>query len=133
MNFEIIFQKHKILDKLQSFTATQNGNYAVIITENSCETISDCIEVNSLSVEGTDMLSFNLHPNPFSDAINIQLPFGVDKANVKIMNIEGKVVYATELNSNQSTINELQTLSKGVYLMQLAFDSGQVTTYKIIK
>lgn len=49
------------------------------------------------------------------------------------MNIEGKVVHTTKLNSNKSTINELQTLSKGVYLLQLTFDSGQVSAHKIIK
>jgi hypothetical protein len=91
---------------------------------NSCSTLS------ANQFEQTEMKTY---PNPFTDAINIQLPLGVDKATVKIMNIEGKVVYATELYSNQSTINELQTLSKGVYLMQLTFESGQVATYKIIK
>jgi predicted outer membrane repeat protein len=117
----------------QSFTATQNGNYAVIITENSCETISDCIEVNSLSVEGTDMLSFNLHPNPFSDAINIQLPIGVAKASVKILNLDGKVVYTTQINNNQSTIGQLQFLSNGLYILQLSLENGQTITKKIIK
>jgi hypothetical protein len=111
-----------------------NRNISIFGNASGC---SDFLEVsNSCSTLSTDQFEqteMKTYPNPFTDAINIQLPLGVDKASVKIMNIEGKVVYATELNSNQSTINELQTLSKGVYLMQLTFNSGQVSTYKIIK
>jgi predicted outer membrane repeat protein len=117
----------------QSFTATQNGNYAVIITENSCETISDCIEVNSLSVEGIDLIGFKLHPNPFSDAITIQLPMGVEKASVSILNMDGKVVYKTQINRNQSSINQLHSLAKGLYLMQVSLENGQTITKKLIK
>jgi hypothetical protein len=109
-------------------TITISGNAAgcsgLVEVSNSCATLS----VNQF--EPMEMITY---PNPFTDAIIIQLPVGVAKATVKIMNLEGKVVYATELNSNQSTINELQSLSKGVYLMQLTFESGQVATYKIIK
>lgn len=117
----------------QIFTATQIGNFAVIITENSCETISDCIEVNSLSVNSTNQLSFKLYPNPFTDSINIQLPMGVDKASVKIMNVEGKVVYSTQINNNQSTIGQLQSLNNGLYLMQVSLENGKVITKKLIK
>jgi predicted outer membrane repeat protein len=117
----------------QNFAATQNGNFAVVITQNLCEIISDCIEINSLSIDRTNLLSFKLYPNPFSDAINIQLPVGIDKASIKIYNVVGEMVYVTQIDKNQTTIGQLQALTNGLYLLQVSLDNGQTITKKLIK
>jgi hypothetical protein len=87
----------------------------------------------ALSIEEFNSFSFSVYPNPFTDSINIQIPSGITKASVKIMNIEGKVVHTAQLTRNQDSINELQTLAKGLYLMQLTLDNGEVATYKLVK
>jgi alpha-tubulin suppressor-like RCC1 family protein len=78
-------------------------------------------------------IQIQVYPNPFTDNITLQLPLGVTKASVRIMNIEGKVVHTAQLTRNQDSISNLQTLAKGLYLMQLSLDNGEVATYKIVK
>lgn len=111
-----------------------NRNISITGNASGCSNLTEVsASCATLSTNQFEQKEIKTYPNPFTDFINIQLPLGVDKASVKIMNVEGKVVYTALLNNNQSNINDLQTLSKGVYLLQLTFDNGQVATYKIVK
>lgn len=87
----------------------------------------------SLSVSDFIGIDINASPNPFTNAINIQLPVGVDKASVKIMNVEGKVVVSQTVSPNNNSVNGLESLQNGLYLLQMSFENGQTFIKKIIK
>jgi hypothetical protein len=49
----------------QSFTATANGNYAVIITQNACSDTSVCVLILSVGTNSLSLIqAVNIYPNP---------------------------------------------------------------------
>lgn len=84
-------------------------------------------------IEGTSPeFEVTIHPNPFSSIINIQHN-SEDDINVNIFDTAGKLVYKDLLNVTgpNHSIN-LETLSSGVYLVNLK--SNQLTYFtKLIK
>lgn len=58
----------------QTFSPSQNGNYAVVITENNCVDTSECVLINSLSVEeGLQLSETSIYPNPTNGKVRIEL------------------------------------------------------------
>lgn len=114
----------------QNYTPISNGNYSVKITLNSCTETSFCKSVNTLSVDDFNAEDFMLYPNPFFSVLNIQIP-AFDKAQVQILDINGKVIIEETLTEQSQRVN-LTTLSKGFYLIELTID-GIKTSKKLIK
>ena len=108
----------------QSFTATENGSYAVDITINGCTERSACIEVNSLSIsDNSNDPTFSIYPNPTSDLITITVP--VNK--VVIYNLAGKKV--KEEISRTFSVKELPA---GVYFLNIESEEG-IAIRKLVK
>lgn len=108
----------------QSFTPVQDGNYAVILTTNGCQDISDCV---AFAVLGTQ--SFNgetqdlvIYPNPVKDNFEIRTNIPVKK--IAIYNALGMLV-ATE--------NNLSSLPKGVYGVEVYLADHSVVFRQLIK
>lgn len=117
----------------QSFTPTQNGNYAVIVTKNGCKDTSECINVivNNSSVNDFNHNNFKIYPNPFDHVINI------DNVN---LSIKSMILYdqlgrkLIELNIiNQLNQIDLSLLNSGVYTLELISNQGESIKNKIIK
>ena len=68
-----------------------------------------------------------------TDRVEVQLPAGVQRADIKLMNLTGKVVYSSRLNSSNAVIKDISQLNSGLYLLQVELETGQKLTYKIIK
>ncbi|WP_299313842.1 T9SS type A sorting domain-containing protein [uncultured Aquimarina sp.] len=109
----------------QSFTATENGNYAVEITINGCTERSSCFVVATLSNEEEEIIinQLRVYPIPTIGLVNISIP--IKKATV--YNIIGKKVFET-LN-NPFDISEL---SSGVYFINIEGEKGTIIK-RIIK
>ena len=109
----------------QSYTATANGNYAVVITDGNCSDTSDCVAISTVGLEAEDF-SFNIYPNPVTDNLNIN--FNGNYETFKIFNATGQSVKSGDA---VSTIN-LQAIPRGIYFLQLN-TSDTVLTRKFIK
>ncbi len=106
----------------QSFTPTVNGNYAVIITENGCEEISECTEVIIIGVEEQKNESLVIYPNPSAGVFNFQSEQGIQ--SVQVFDLSGKLVSTHSLNST-STIN-LTHLENGYYVLRVYTSQGEI-------
>ena len=61
-------------------------------------------------------VAIDLYPNPATDVINV---VGIlDSTTASIIDIQGKIVLSTVINSSHSTIN-ITTISKGVYFLKV--------------
>ena len=109
----------------QSFTATQDGNYAVDITLNGCTQRSSCYLIASLSNEDEELITDKLqvYPIPTSGPLNISIT--IKKA--VIYDITGKKVFET-----RNTIFDISELNSGVYFMNIEGEKGN-TIKQIIK
>ena len=115
----------------QSFSASINGIYAVIIDNGFCIDTSACYQVNNL---GQPTLvaeeSIKIFPNPSSGLLTIT--FENEIANkITIKDLDGREVLTSVNNSNEFQI-DLKSYSDGIYLIELMFDSHGVM-HRIIK
>ncbi|MFD0988717.1 T9SS type A sorting domain-containing protein, partial [Mariniflexile jejuense] len=100
----------------QSFTATTNGDYKVVITNASCVVESVCITVSSLSNDTFDnKLKFTMYPNPSNGNIYVKSILGGD---FQIINQLGQTVKTFKANINAETIIYVGDLSEGVYYIK---------------
>jgi len=102
----------------QSFTAAVNGDYACIVTENGCTDTSDCIRVQTVSVDEIAN-SFNLYPNPSTGAFTVELDNLAGKTLIEVSNAAGKIVYSEYANASKSNI-DLENIANGIYVVTIS-------------
>ena len=107
-----------------NYTATANGDYAVVVTVGNCSDTSACVNVNTVGVNDHNNLTDNItiYPNPATNKLTIE------NENLKInstliVNISGKIV--KEITTNTDTI-DVSNLIKGIYFLQIQTDNGSV-------
>jgi hypothetical protein len=80
-----------------------------------------------IQVEDEDQ-TFTIYPNPAQNSISISdLTLGVE---ISILDLSGKVIFSTKVNSNQLTINT-EDFTNGLYLIHVNH-SGTTSTKKLI-
>ncbi len=107
----------------QSYTVTETGLYAVILTSTECEDTSDCIsmELSSLG-DLTTVFNLNVFPNP-SNGVFVITGHQIIGNQLQIFNAMGELIYEEFVQTDQITIN-LANQTKGLYLMRIAGESG---------
>ncbi|WP_312765586.1 T9SS type A sorting domain-containing protein [Epilithonimonas sp.] len=91
----------------------------------------DNIKINDEVMAVTDVKKDNikLYPNPVKDLLKINIPNNENISEVSIYNVAGQKVKTL---SNQSEIN-VESLSKGVYLIDIKTDKNKTYNSKFIK
>lgn len=115
----------------QSFTATANGNYAVIVTENGCTDTSSCVSVTSVGIASVDMVNgISVYPNPTSGIMNIQLQ-NATGADVLVYNVFGQLVLTQKLTGSSVQV-DLSAYEAGIYYITVrtAVDSKVIKAIK---
>ncbi len=103
----------------QNYTATVNGNYAVIVTKNGCSDTSLCASVTSIGVgEIKNTTDFNVYPSPATDMITITVGAAFIAKNYSITDEAGKTVLSGKLINEKSVIR-LNELAAGVYIIKI--------------
>lgn len=117
----------------QSFTATANGSYAVVISKNGCSDTSACYNVSGLGIR--DAVSGNtiqVYPNPVTGMVTIAADTRIKSGTLRLINVLGQtVMQETNINGQKMMLN-LQHLASGTYIIELQDDTMMVRT-KIIK
>lgn len=111
----------------QTFTATQTGNYKVIITKDICSDTSDCINVVISSINNSSTKKINIYPNPSSGTINF---IDALEGRVEVYNNISQVVFVKNMEK-ESSIN-LSSLPAGIYFLKLNSTDGNIYQSKII-
>jgi PKD repeat protein len=100
----------------QTYVATQNGDYAVIITYNGCIDTSQCKTISQISIAEWDENNFVLYPNPASNVVQIDFNSLQKEVVLEIVAINGRRVHIEhfrDIQNLQSTFN----LPDGVYMV----------------
>jgi hypothetical protein len=106
----------------QSFTPTNGGNYAVIVTFSGCSDTSACQTVTIAGID-TEALSnqvFSIYPNPNYGNFTIQ---GTKGGIFDLIDVTGKVINTYTITNTQQTVNE--NLPAGMYFVREK-ESGSV-------
>ncbi len=118
----------------QSFTATANGNYAVVITDNGgCTDTSACVAITNIGLSenlfGTD---FNLYPNPTNGDFVVEFSDVQDNISITVYSVSGQIVSTTsalETKRLEMTIEE----PAGIYLVELKDQYNQKAIVRVVK
>ena len=115
------------------YTAT--GVYIVSLTlsTESCE-VSDSVQVRVVDNSGPTSIAsnsnkkINIYPNPVKDILNVSLN---EKATLRLIDISGKLIIESELESGTNTI-DIGSIAVGKYIIQIV-GSSQVLTNSLVK
>ena len=111
----------------RSFTATQNGSYAVEVTQNNCIDTSTCYAVTTVGiVENTFENNINVYPNPTDGHVTIDMGKSLSEVTVSITDVSGKLLkQSTYKNTQMLELNlNVQT---GIYLITINSDNKRAT------
>lgn len=115
----------------QSFTPEITGNYAVILTLNSCTETSECTIVDFTSIE--ELGNFGkIHPNPTYGSITISFETETDKAIITLYNPSGQVVKTEKIVNSSAYKIDLSEHTSGIYFISIEMD-GLIHYAKISK
>ncbi len=123
----------------QSFTATANGWYAVILTQNGCTDTSSCYNVlNVGTVENNFSSGLFVLPNPATGNLVITFTlFSSQKTSLRIYDVNGKIVTTVAdkiLNPGEyKLMHDVSHLSNGVYQLRLQTETGIENIKLVIK
>ncbi len=99
----------------QSFTATSNGSYAVIITQDPCSTLSSCVTINSVGVEEENGLAeISIYPNPSNGTFTISSTI---QGNYTLINELGQTLMTIQLNAGNNYAARIESLVNGIYFI----------------
>ena len=114
-----------------SYTATVNGDYAVIVTSNGCSDTSACVNVATVGVSETVIGNqVNIYPNPIKDVVTVQLG-NLREVSLVVYSLTGEIVYQAA-NINTTTHQFKLNNSAGFYILSV-IASGETKQYKLIK
>ena len=124
----------------RSFEATESGDYQVQVLSNGCiSALSDVLplEITSLEATLTEVYGFKIHPNPTDKDLQIsfkRLPEQNIEFTLRTPNgaIIQKVNSKGLLNQSWESTFDLESLPKGVYLLEINTEKGSFIK-KIVK
>jgi uncharacterized delta-60 repeat protein len=117
----------------QIFTPSGNGNFAVIITDNSCIDTSNCYSMMTVGITSLENnFSVNIYPNPTTEALVIEVSDLIETKSYKLMDNIGRQLLFGSLNKKKTTV-ELIGLSGGIYYLQILDNLGQQKTIKVVR
>ncbi|GAB5523834.1 MAG: hypothetical protein Roseis2KO_17060 [Roseivirga sp.] len=119
----------------RTFTASQDGSYAVQLTSDNCVEISGCVEVLVTDIDDpTAELSVKLYPNPTANLLTVDLSaFGASKPTLRLSGTDGsELLKLTDISESVITL-DVSGLTEGTYLIHAFSESLSVVKKVIIK
>ncbi len=116
----------------QSFTATANGNYAVVVSNNGCVDTSACFFVTITNILENNLgCDFELYPNPTDRKINIDLGEAHNEIILNIFDYKGQLMRELFYNDQQKvTIDFIEP--PGIYFIVI-YSKMNKSIFKVIK
>lgn len=113
----------------QAFTPTQNGQYAVILSEGNCSDTSSCTTISTIGLGENWLQQLSVYPNPVQHELTIEL--NDNQAAIVIRDVYGNTVY--EANHSGTAHVNTSRLAKGIYFLVIRTASGNEHVKEIVK
>lgn len=116
-------------DALEGVLFYAFGNFK-LTPRNNADFVNVLVGIKSLTSNEVETALF---PNPAQNQINVQIDeaYAFNTLNVQIVDLTGRVVLETQLNSAMSTLNVAQ-LKRGMYLVRIANGTETIHGSKLI-
>lgn len=117
----------------QSYTASANGSYAVIITQGGCKDTSGCTTVSITGIAEVDNGNqVRIYPNPAEGKVTITASRPLHNATVTLTDIAGKIIKVqTKINGDRYSL-DITSFAPGVYIAEIE-EEGRKAILKLVK
>ena len=117
----------------KSFTATNDGDYAVEVTQNGCTDTSSCHTVFVSGIIENDFGdNFSVFPNPTSGKISVDLSNPYQSIECKIFNTNGQLINTLNY-SNTDRIDFVIDGPAGYYQIEIRTSYNKKAIFKVLK
>lgn len=117
----------------QNYTATMNGNYAVIVSQSSCTDTSSCHTVVITGIIENDFgKKILVYPNPTKGNVTIDLGAVYKNITLKIRSVTGSLLN-TEKISNSNKLTFQIDEAPGIYVIEITTSEHKKGVIRIIK
>jgi hypothetical protein len=117
----------------QSYTATTNGDYAVIVTNTQCSDTSTCYAVTTVgTIENEFGRNLQLFPNPTNGAFSIDMGEKYKETTITIMDLTGKLILSNTYNNHQLLNVNLEEPS-GIYVLVIEAENKKAVIQLVKK
>jgi trimeric autotransporter adhesin len=104
----------------QTFAATVNGSYAVIVSNGTCTDTSNCVSIANVGIKENTISTISVHPNPTHDVVIVTMD--ASSATVEVMDVQGKLIQTTQIKSGDQV--DLSGYERGVYTLRIKTEFG---------
>jgi hypothetical protein len=113
----------------QTFEATTNGSYAVVVTENGCPSeTSGCFDIKGVGVEDLTFEDLTIYPNPsVGGMFTISYTGKIDK--IEVVDLIGRII-AVDTNLENGMVNG-SDLASGKYFIRV-YSEGNTIAKEVI-
>ena len=121
----------------QTFTAIENGEYAVIVSMGPCSDTSSCYSITSVGMrdEGTGEAPYTIYPNPVSRNGLLRIDGDFRKNDrVVIISMKGSIVYDAKIQADQNSLSltpRTYNMNEGIYMIR-TIGSQSIHTAKML-
>lgn len=120
-------------ENARSFTATQNGTYAVIVSENACVDTSSCFTINNISLgEEMGLGDFDISPNPTSGWLKVEVPEQWRESELLLTNSVGEVIIRVKATNLKENLLYWEAPA-GLYFLNFIRAGEESKSFKIIR
>jgi Concanavalin A-like lectin/glucanases superfamily/Secretion system C-terminal sorting domain len=114
----------------QSYTATANGDYAVMITNGPCPIMSECATISNIGIDENGVMLVTAYPNPVTTALTI---VNADAKALKLSLLDQSGREISSCVSAEKEINiDMKNLATGLYILKVS-SNGSEQTIKVIR
>lgn len=116
---DIYFFEVQNSQKDVTYSAEILRSYAVQVPATSINYVKQDIEIN-------------VYPNPVTDLLNVNFGSFTTEAIVRILNINGQLLYNEVIDNQLESVIDVSNLNSGIYLLQV-IENNQIKSVKFIK
>ena len=110
----------------QTYIATANGDYKVIVATSCGVDSSDCVTVSSVGMnENEPLTNLEIYPSPVNETLFINLK-GMVITQISIYDVNNKLISSNLASDEKTTIN-VRMLESGVYFLKVDSEKGSIT------
>ena len=113
----------------QTYVATANGQYGVIVTLGGCTDTTVCANVTNVGINEIDGVQISVGPNPFTDVVSLQLPESLINKNMLVYDVSGREIYNRIIETNHLSL-DVSSWNAGVYYLSVEGTTGRVKLLK---
>ena len=118
----------------QSFLVTENGDYAVVVTDEYCQATSDCETIEIILAVGNEINGtiVELYPNPTRSDVIVKFVGQPITGTYEVSDINGRKANEGKLVA-QKEINLSINGKAGIYLLKIVDAQRSTATYRLGK